>query len=470
MTHLSMMFTHMEVMRSLNQVGKARRRAKIVHSDDEDIEDGSSKQGRKLSDAEVQEKASTKTEPFIQEVTPTEVIQDQGSSEKGSAELVSTVRARKVSNGKVKRKERKDKGKAIMIDSEPKKKSKKELEQERLSFVEAIKLEEQMSKEQLNAADCKRLKEKLLDNGMKRKERTKSLSKAKPIFEKVWDFNQHIEPMDSEHGSKKMKSPEKMKSAEKIKEEDDATQKEMKEIKERYSTSRPEGYDLMLWGDVHTLFEPDEEDKLWKNQHEYNVISWSLYDFCGIHILLMQNGIAIHMLTEKKYPLSHEMISKMLKKKLEVDHESSQAFERLRIDQGVGSVQEKASTETEPFIQEVTPTEVIQDQGSSEKRSAEVSTAGAKKGTASEEVPIVSTAEVNLSTAGRTITYSRRSEEQRKRKDKEKAIMIESEPKKKSKKNLEQERLSFAKAIRLEEQISKEQRAHIARDEKIARQ
>ncbi|GJR21976.1 hypothetical protein Tco_0970503 [Tanacetum coccineum] len=35
-------------------------------------------------------------------------------------------------------------------------------------------------------------------------------------------------------------------------------------VKERYSTSRPEGYDLMLWGDLHTLFEPDEEDELWK--------------------------------------------------------------------------------------------------------------------------------------------------------------------------------------------------------------
>ncbi|GKC69274.1 hypothetical protein Tco_1115157 [Tanacetum coccineum] len=96
-------------------------------------------------------------------------------------------------------------------------------------------------------------------------------------------------------------------------------------VKERYSVSRPEGYDLMLWGDLHTLFEPDEEDELWKNQHEYNVISWSLYGFCGIHILLMHNGIAIHMLTEKKYPLSQEMLSR----KLEVDHESSQAFELL---------------------------------------------------------------------------------------------------------------------------------------------
>ncbi|GJU85214.1 putative ribonuclease H-like domain-containing protein [Tanacetum coccineum] len=96
-------------------------------------------------------------------------------------------------------------------------------------------------------------------------------------------------------------------------------------------------------------------------------------------------------------------------------------------------VQEKASTETEPIIQEVTPTEVIQDQGSSEKRSAEVSTAGATKGTAS-EVRVVSTAEVNISTTEGTVSYRRMSEEKRTRKDKGKAIMIEPEPKKKSKK------------------------------------
>ncbi|GJX39353.1 copia protein [Tanacetum coccineum] len=103
-------------------------------------------------------------------------------------------------------------------------------------------------------------------------------------------------------------------------------------------------------------------------------------------------------------------------------------------------VQEKASTETELFIQEVTLTEVIQTQEGNEKVSDEVTTAGAKQGTASEEAPIVSTAEVNLSTAGGTVTYTRRSAEKRSIQDKGKAIMIESEPKKKSKKELEQER------------------------------
>ncbi|GJU17600.1 hypothetical protein Tco_1145566 [Tanacetum coccineum] len=141
--------------------------------------------------------------------------------------------------------------------------------------------------------------------------------------------------------------------------------------------------------------------------------------------------------------------------------------EGVQDDEGV---HEKASNDTELFVQEVTPTELIQDQEGSGKASDEVSTAGLKKGTAREEVPTVSTAEATLSTAGGTVTYSRRSAEKRSRKDKGKAILIEEEPKKKSKKDIEQEKLSFTEAIRLEEQMHEEQRAQIARDAEIARQ
>nr|GEU46867.1 putative reverse transcriptase domain-containing protein [Tanacetum cinerariifolium] len=87
-------------------------------------------------------------------------------------------------------------------------------------------------------------------------------------------------------------------------------------VEEMYTTTSPEGYDLMLLGDLKTLFEPDEENELWKNQHEYSLISWRLCDSSGIHILLIDNGIAIHMLIEKKYTLGQEMISKMLNKRL----------------------------------------------------------------------------------------------------------------------------------------------------------
>ncbi|GKD02203.1 hypothetical protein Tco_1177177, partial [Tanacetum coccineum] len=47
-------------------------------------------------------------------------------------------------------------------------------------------------------------------------------------------------------------------------------------VKQRYVTISPEGYDLMLWGDLKTLFEPDEEDEVWRNQYGYNLISWRL--------------------------------------------------------------------------------------------------------------------------------------------------------------------------------------------------
>ncbi|GJQ95724.1 hypothetical protein Tco_0006863 [Tanacetum coccineum] len=105
-------------------------------------------------------------------------------------------------------------GKAIMTESEPKKKSKKELEQERLSFAEAIRLQEQMDEEQ------------------------------------------------------------------------------------RAQIARDE-----------------EIARQWDEEERQRAI---------------ENGITIHMLTEKKYPLSQEMLSKMLSKRLEVDHESSQAYELLK--------------------------------------------------------------------------------------------------------------------------------------------
>ncbi|GKA24115.1 hypothetical protein Tco_0710148 [Tanacetum coccineum] len=76
--------------------------------------------------------------------------------------------------------------------------------------------------------------------------------------------------------------------------------------------------------DLHRL-----EDEVWRNQQGYNLISWRLFDSCGVHVLLMDNGIAIHMTIEKKYPLTQEMLSRMLYRRLEVDHESEMAFELL---------------------------------------------------------------------------------------------------------------------------------------------
>ncbi|GJY57153.1 hypothetical protein Tco_0456268 [Tanacetum coccineum] len=69
-------------------------------------------------------------------------------------------------------------------------------------------------------------------------------------------------------------------------------------VTERFKTTRPEGSDKLLWGDLMTIFEPSEEDELWRNQQDYTLISWELYDSCGVHSLLMDT-VYIHMLENK---------------------------------------------------------------------------------------------------------------------------------------------------------------------------
>ncbi|GJR45909.1 hypothetical protein Tco_1314012 [Tanacetum coccineum] len=67
-------------------------------------------------------------------------------------------------------------------------------------------------------------------------------------------------------------------------------------VRERSASRALEGYDLILWGDLNTMFEP----------------------------------ICINMLVEKKYPLTKDMLTKMMAWRLEVDSESTMAFELIR--------------------------------------------------------------------------------------------------------------------------------------------
>ncbi|GJR65929.1 putative ribonuclease H-like domain-containing protein [Tanacetum coccineum] len=83
------------------KTGKASRRTKIVLSEDEAVEEDSSKQGRSLIEeldmdadislvpphAEIQEKISDETEVLLEEEEATEIVQDQGSGEKGEQEV-----------------------------------------------------------------------------------------------------------------------------------------------------------------------------------------------------------------------------------------------------------------------------------------------------------------------------------------------------------------------------------------------
>ncbi|GJX36778.1 hypothetical protein Tco_0248335 [Tanacetum coccineum] len=83
-----------------------------------------------------------------------------------------------------------------------------------------------------------------------------------------------------------------------------------KVVTARYKSTRPVEEDRVLWGDLMTMFEPNTTDDMWRNQQEYRLLSWKLYDSCGVHCLMM-NSMHIYMLVEKKYPLAPITLSKM---------------------------------------------------------------------------------------------------------------------------------------------------------------
>ncbi|GJY72442.1 retrovirus-related pol polyprotein from transposon TNT 1-94, partial [Tanacetum coccineum] len=57
-------------------------------------------------------------------------------------------------------------------------------------------------------------------------------------------------------------------------------------VKAKYGLTRPvEDLDLVLYGDLKTMFEPHVEDNVWKNQSDYRVLDWKLYDSFGVHLL-----------------------------------------------------------------------------------------------------------------------------------------------------------------------------------------
>ncbi|GKB06959.1 hypothetical protein Tco_0835192 [Tanacetum coccineum] len=378
---------------------QARRRFRIVVSDDKEGLEDPSKQRRKITeidqdpsislvqdegtswiqeDIKIQEKISDDTEVVLEEEEPTELVEDQ----------------------------EKNKGKGIMTEPKPEKKTKKQLEQERLGHEEVVRLQEQLNEEETqriawDAEIARQLHEEINKAGQERvvakddqayvidwsdpavlryhAQLNKPYSVAevrknmvmylknqggykmnyfkrmkyediRPIFKKVWDQIQSFAPMDSEKekGSKKKGSRKKSlarkragekqseKSTKSQKIEHDIEKEELKAyldlvpreefaieieslrtkypivdwktcvltenfmyyqiiiadggsknykifskmlddfdrqdvmdlhrlVEEKYATLILEGYDLILWGDLKILFQPDEEDEVWRH-------------------------------------------------------------------------------------------------------------------------------------------------------------------------------------------------------------
>ncbi|GJX30326.1 hypothetical protein Tco_0238405 [Tanacetum coccineum] len=200
-TAFTKLILRIKKLESKVKTGKARKRARVVLSEDEEVD--SSKQGRKISNID--------EDPNNYFAQDDEVVHDQDTAEEGQLEdstagitvstapiNISTARETRSTTGRVvygrrSKEARKDKGKAIMTEPEPVKKTKKFLEQERLGLEESIRLQEQVDEEErAQIARDEEIARQLL-TWMKKE---------------VWDFNHNFVPMDLEIKKEKKKLAE----------------------------------------------------------------------------------------------------------------------------------------------------------------------------------------------------------------------------------------------------------------------
>ncbi|GJU66771.1 hypothetical protein Tco_1253030 [Tanacetum coccineum] len=101
-------------------------------------------------------------------------------------------------------------------------------------------------------------------------------------------------------------------------------------VMQRFKSSTPEGVDLVIRGDLRIRFDANAEDDIWKNKEEWILRSWNFYENFGVHTLILEDGTKIHMLAERKYPLTKETLERMMSLKLIAKSASESAYNLLR--------------------------------------------------------------------------------------------------------------------------------------------
>ncbi|GJZ55714.1 hypothetical protein Tco_0610907 [Tanacetum coccineum] len=103
-------------------------------------------------------------------------------------------------------------------------------------------------------------------------------------------------------------------------------------VKKRSSTTKSiDDKEKELWVELKRLFEPDNDDIIWKLQrYMHDPLVWRLYDTCGVHHVSSVRGHDIFMLVEKEYPLTRGTLGLMMVARLLVEADSEMSRELLR--------------------------------------------------------------------------------------------------------------------------------------------
>ncbi|GJX36319.1 putative ribonuclease H-like domain-containing protein [Tanacetum coccineum] len=84
-------------------------------------------------------------------------------------------------------------------------------------------------------------------------------------------------------------------------------------VVKHYEAKPIAGAGMMLWGDLHVLFESVEGGssvEVWADQKDWVVRSWRLFPFAGVHVLETFSGTVLYMFADTPYPLSASTMKK----------------------------------------------------------------------------------------------------------------------------------------------------------------
>ncbi|GJU90307.1 hypothetical protein Tco_1302730 [Tanacetum coccineum] len=344
---------------------QARRRAKIVVSDDEEDLEDSSKQGRMIKEIDQDARVTLVTPTHTKENVHTytrrrRVVSTSSGGISTASRLFSTAEESVSTAGMV-----------------------QEQEQERLGHEAAVRLQEELDEEEIQRmARVHEAAQSLLSKNGKTLEQELKLMKSY-----LGDYKQRkgtsIVKIELDHeGSKKQKTNEASGSVQEQPEEEEKefSQEDLQQMmmvvpveevyvealqvkypiidwevyteesrnirrssgddlvmlcnftKERFSSTEPtDDKERALWVELNRLFEPNTGDTLWKLQrYMHDPLKWRLYDTCRVHHVSIERGIDIFMLVEKEYPLSKGVLTLMLVNRLLVEQHLEMANELLR--------------------------------------------------------------------------------------------------------------------------------------------
>ncbi|GJU54380.1 hypothetical protein Tco_1228094 [Tanacetum coccineum] len=300
------------------QLALMGRRSKVVISDDEEDEDDPSMRG--ISDQPEEQLGvfsaataladATKRRQSVENVQTYTKKRREVSTGNGRVSTSSRLVSTSSELGSIAGVKAKDKGKEIMHESEPPKKIKKRVRVQISVDEELAKkvFEEEQAKfnaEQEARFKAKQERERIdfeiaLELQKQLEEKEEVTAKVYQAHDIDWSDPAAFIPIGSEIEKKVMKrsgfdlQKESLKPVEEEILEDDTEKEELQVylniipedgsldvealatkqdvlelyrlVKERFQTASHEGYDLLLWGDLKTMLEPNEEDEIWRNQ------------------------------------------------------------------------------------------------------------------------------------------------------------------------------------------------------------